>query len=220
MNKITGKMRFVGFLMIVLISFCVNGQDAQKAKKLLDEVSAKVKSYDNVSIEFRYTVKNLQQNISQDSKGNVTISGEKYISNFLGSTEMFDGKKKYTIIPEDEEITIETYDPKKENVFSPASMLTFYSKGYTYSWDKLLLLSGKKVQFIKLKPTSSESNIKEILLGIDNVTKNIYKLIQVSNDGTRSELSIISFKPNQALSENHFIFVESKYANYYINRLD
>jgi len=213
-------MRFVGFLMIVLISFCVNGQDAQKAKKLLDEVSAKVKSYDNVSIEFRYTVKNLQQNISQDSKGNVTISGEKYISNFLGSTEMFDGKKKYTIIPEDEEITIETYDPKKENVFSPASMLTFYSKGYTYSWDKLLLLSGKKVQFIKLKPTSSESNIKEILLGIDNVTKNIYKLIQVSNDGTRSELSIISFKPNQALSENHFIFVESKYANYYINRLD
>ena len=213
-------MRFVGFLMIVLISFCVNGQDAQKAKKLLDEVSAKVKSYDNVSIEFRYTVKNLQQNISQDSKGNVTISGEKYISNFLGSTEMFDGKKKYTIIPEDEEITIETYDPKKENVFSPASMLTFYYKGYTYSWDKLLLLSGKKVQFIKLKPTSSESNLKEILLGIDNVTKNIYKLIQVSNDGTRSELSIISFKPNQALSENHFIFVESKYANYYINRLD
>src|SRR5690554_4779876 len=149
MNKITGKMRFLSFLIIVFISFCANGQDAQKAKKLLDEVSAKVKSYENVSIEFRYTVKNLKEGVSQDSKGNVTIAGEKYISNFLGSTKMFDGKKKYTIIPEDEEITIETYGPKKENAFSPANILTFYSKGYTYSWDKLLLLSGKKIQFIK-----------------------------------------------------------------------
>ncbi len=213
-------MRFLSFIMIFFVSFCVSGQDAQKAKKLLDEVSAKVKSYNNVSIDFRFTVKNLKDNVSQDSRGNVTISGEKYISNFLGTTEMFDGKKKYTIIPEDEEITIETYDPKKENAFSPSKILTFYTKGYKYEWDNLLLLSGKKVQFIKLKPTDTKSDIKEILLGIDNVTKNIYNLIQVSKDGTRSELSIISFKTNQTLSENHFIFVESKYPNYYINKLD
>ena len=213
-------MRFLSFIILLFVSFFVNGQEAQKAKKLLDEVSAKVKSYNNVSIEFRYTVKNLQQKISQDSRGNVTISGEKYISDFLGTTEIFDGKKKYTIIPEDEEITIESYDPKKENAFSPSKMLTFYTKGYKYEWDKLLLLSGKKVQFVKLKPTDTKSDVKEILLGIDNVTKNIYQLIQISKDGTRSELTIISFKPNQALSENHFIFAESKYPNYYINRLD
>ncbi len=213
-------MRFLSVIILTLVSFLASGQDAQKAKKLLDEVAAKVKSYDNVSIEFRYTVKNLKENISQDSKGNLTLSGEKYISNFLGTTEMFDGKNKYTIIPEDEEITIETYDPKKENAFSPAKILTFYTKGYKYEWDKLLLLSGKKIQFIKLKPLDANSDVKEILLGIDNVTKNIYQLIQISKDGTRSELSIISFKPNQTLSENHFIFVESKYSNYYINRLD
>lgn len=213
-------MRLLLSFILVFISIFANGQEAQKAKKLLDEVSAKVKSYDNVSIEFRYTVKNLSQNIAQDSRGTVTIQGEKYISNFLGTTEMFDGKKKYTIIPEDEEITIETYDPKKENAFSPSKMLTFYTKGYTYEWDNLLLLKGKKIQFVKLKPTDSKSEVKEILLGIDNVTKNIFQLIQISKDGTRSELSIISFKPNQSLSENHFIFAESKYPNYYINRLD
>src|SRR5690554_579112 len=220
MNKTTNKMRFLGLAIILLMSIFANGQEAQKAKKLLDEVSAKVKSYENVSIEFRYTVKNLKEGISQDSRGNVTVAGEKYISNFLGTTELYDGKKKYTIIPEDEEITIESYDSKKENAFSPAKMLTFYTKDYTYAWDKLLLLSGKKIQFVKLKPTDPKSDVQEILLGIDNITKNIYKLIQISKDGTRSELSIISFKPNQALSENHFIFVESKYADYYINRLD
>lgn len=202
------------------VSAFAGAQDAQKAKQLLDEVSAKVNSYDNITIEFRYTVRNLKENLSQDSRGNVTVQGEKYISNFLGTTEMFDGKKKYTIIPEDEEITIESHDPTNQNSLSPSKILTFYTQGYTYTWDNLLLISGKKIQFIKLKPTDSKSDLKEILLGIDNITKNIYQLIQISKDGTRSELSIISFKPNQALSKNHFIFVENKYPNYYINRLD
>lgn len=213
-------MRLISTFLLILLSTLAYGQEAQKAKKLLDEVSTKVSSYNNISIEYRYTIKNIKENISQDSRGNVTIKGDKYVSNFLGTTEMFDGAKKYTIIPEDEEITIESYNPKKDNVFSPSKVLTFYTKGYSYSWDKLLLISGKRVQFVKLVPTDPKSETKEILLGIDNLTKNIYQIIQVSKDGTRSELSIISFKTNQALSENHFIFVENKYPNYYINRLD
>lgn len=213
-------MRLINTFLLILLSTLAYGQEAQKAKKLLDEVSTKVSSYNNISIEYRYTIKNIKENISQDSRGNVTIKGDKYVSNFLGTTEMFDGAKKYTIIPEDEEITIESYNPKKDNVFSPSKVLTFYTKGYSYSWDKLLLISGKRVQFVKLVPTDPKSETKEILLGIDNLTKNIYQIIQVSKDGTRSELSIISFKTNQALSENHFIFVENKYPNYYINRLD
>ncbi len=213
-------MKRLTFYILIFTSVFVQAQDAQKAKKFLDEVSEKVKSYTNVSIEFRYTVKNLKENISQYSQGNVTIAGDKYISNFMGTTEIFDGKKKYTIIPEDEEITIESYNPKKENVFTPSKMLTFYTKGYTYSWDKLLLLSGKKVQFVRLKPTDTDSEVKEILLGVDNATKNIYQLIQILKDGTRAELTVISFKPNQTLSENHFTFVESNYPNYYINKID
>jgi len=213
------KLRFLSFIFL-FTTFFTHSQDAQRAKKLLDEVSTKVKSYSNISIDFRYSIKNVKENISQDSRGNVTIQGDKYVSNFLGTTEMFDGTKKYTIIPEDEEITIENYDVKKDNALTPSKMLTFYTKGYTYSWDKLLLLGGKKIQFVKLKPTDPKSNIKEILLGIDNVTKNIYQLIQVDKDGTRSDLTINSFKTNQTLSENQFIFVESKYPNYYINRLD
>ncbi len=213
-------MRLISTFLLILLSTLTYGQEAQKAKKLLDEVSTKVGSYNDISIEYRYTIKNIKENISQDSRGDVTIKGDKYVSNFLGTTEMFDGAKKYTIIPEDEEITIESYNPKKDNVFSPSKVLTFYTKGYSYSWDKLLLISGKKVQFVKLVPTDPKSETKEILLGIDNLTKNIYQIIQVSKDGTRSELSIISFRTNQALSENHFIFVENKYPNYYINRLD
>jgi len=213
-------MKQIIIFILSLLPLFVVSQNDKKAKKLLDDLAIKIKSYNNVAIEFRYVVKNFTKDISQENNGNLTIEKEKYISNFLGTTELFDGKKKYTIIPEDREITIENYDPKKENMFSPSKILTFYTDGYHYQWDNLLYLSGKNVQFVKLKPTDKNSDVKEILIGVDNKTKNLYQIIQIAKDGTRSELSIISFQTNQTLSDNHFTFVEGRYPDYYINRLD
>jgi hypothetical protein len=45
---------------------------------------------------------NAKENINQDSKGNVTMKGNQYVLNFMG-TKIFD-KKTYTIVPEDEEL--------------------------------------------------------------------------------------------------------------------
>ena len=213
-------MRYLTLFILLFTSLFIQAQDAQKARKLLDEVSAKIKSYDNISLEFRYSVTNLQEQFSQDSRGNLTVQGDKYVFNFMGTTEIFDGKKKYTIIPEDEEVSIENFDPKKDKNFTPSKMLTFFNSGYSYAWDKLLVLSGKKVQFIKLKPLDSKDDRKEILLGVDNVTKNIYQLIETRKDGARTELTVTSLKTNQPISKNHFTFAESKYPNYYINWID
>jgi hypothetical protein len=67
---------------------------------------------------------------------------------------------------------------------------------------------------------SSKDQRKEILLGIDTQTKNIYNLIEIGKKGTKTTLTVNSFKTNQPLSKNQFIFVESKYPKYYINKLD
>jgi len=214
------KMKQIIILFLLMFPLFVVSQNDKKAKELLDNFSTKIKSYDNVWVEFRYTVKNFTKDISQDNNGTLTIEKEKYISNFLGTTEIFDGKKKYTIIPEDREITIENYDSEKENMFSPSKIITFYTEGYHYKWDNLLYLSGKTIQFVKLKPIDKNSDIKEILIGVDNKTKNLHQIIQINKDGTRSELSVISFQTNKTLSNNHFTFVENNYPNYYINRLD
>ena len=87
------KLVFLFALFIKVTSF---SQDAAKAKALLNEVSAKVKSYKNISIEFKYVLKNVSENINQETRGNVVIEGEKYLLNILGVTRIFDGKKLYT----------------------------------------------------------------------------------------------------------------------------
>nr|WP_325203337.1 outer membrane lipoprotein carrier protein LolA [Flavobacterium sp.] len=200
--------------------FPVTAQNSQKAKDLLDDVTAKVKSYDNIVINFSYSVQNLKQNVDQESKGNVTMKGNQYVLNFMGVTKIFDGKKNYTIVPEDQEITISKHDDNDPNTLTPAKMLTFFNSGFKYSWDILQNIKGRQIQYVKLVPTNPKDNRKEILLGIDAQTKNIYNLIEMNKNGSKTTIVVNSFKTNQPISKNHFTFTQSKYPNYYINNLD
>jgi outer membrane lipoprotein-sorting protein len=217
-TKNLGK-RFLLIASLLLFSFSIQAQD-KKAKDLLDQVTAKVKSYNNIAIDFKYSLNNAKENINQDSKGNVTMKGNQYVLNFMGVTKIFDGKKTYTIVPEDEEITISTVNEKDDNAITPSKMLTFFNSGYKYSMDILQNVKGRKIQYIKLVPINSKDQRKEVLLGIDVQTKHIYNLIEMGKKGTKTTLTVNSFKTNQPLSKNQFTFAGSKYPNYYINKLD
>ena len=211
--------KFLLIASLLLFSFSIQAQD-KKAKDLLDQVTAKVKSYNNIAIDFKYSLNNSRENINQDSKGNVTMKGNQYVLNFMGVTKIFDGKKTYTIVPEDEEITISTVNEKDDNAITPSKMLTFFNTGYKYNMDILQNVKGRKIQYIKLVPLNSRDQRKEVLLGIDVQTKHIYNLIEVGKNGTKTTLTVNSFKTNQPLSKNQFTFAGSKYPNYYINKLD
>lgn len=208
------------FLVLLVITCNAYAQNDAKAKKLLDDVTTKVKSYKNISIDFKYALNNAKENINQESKGDVILQGELYKLNIMGITKIFDGIKNYSISPEDEEITISKYDDSDENAITPSKMLTFFNSGYRYDWNIQQNIKGRKIQYIKLTPISSKDQRKEILLGIDVQTKHIYNLIEVGKNGTRTTLTINSFKVDQPISKNHFVFDKSKYPNYYINTLN
>lgn len=210
------------FVLCAIISFHHNAtaQNTEKAKALLEEVSSKAKSYDNMAIKFNYTLEDNSRNIRQKTKGTVESAGEKYKLELLGTTRIFDGKKLYEIIPEDEEINISGYNPDADNEFSPSKMFYFYEQGYSYDWDLTQNTDGRKIQYIKLKPEDKTLGVKEILLGIDTQTKHINKIVQIMDDQNKVIVDITSFKTNQPLSKNLFKFNEEKYKNYYINRLD
>ncbi len=207
-------------IILLVFLFGITAIQAQTAKELLDEVSKKVKSYDNIVIGFKYTLNNPAENVSQETRGDVTLKGNKYLLNLMGTEQMYDGKKLHVIIPEDEEINISSQDEEDDNSITPSKMLTFYEEGYSYKMDIVQDVKGRKIQYVKLTPIDSKSDLKEILLGIDKQTKHIYKMIEKQNNGTNITITVNSFKTNQPLSETLFVFEESKYENYYINRLD
>ena len=215
------RKKLLFFVCAVFMLGAINAQDSLKAKKLLDQVSEKVKSYDNMVIKFNYILDEADSEYRRETKGDVALQGNKYKLDLMGTTRIFDGKKLYDIIPADEEINISDYDPSNDDGISPSQMLTFYEKGYDYEWDITQNVQGRTVQYIKLTPKKgSDDPIKQILLGIDPQTKHIIKLIQIQKDGTKLTIDVKSFKTDQPLSENMFKFNEDKYEGYYINRLD
>lgn len=213
------KMKKIIVLLVLMVSSFGFAQSSD-AKLLLDEVSEKVKSYDNIFIDFKYVLDNSEENIKQETRGDVVLQGDKYVLNILGTTRIYDGKTLYSISPEDEEVTISNENFEDENTITPSKMLSFYEDGYTYKMDIVQNVKGRKIQYVKLTPISSDSEISQVLLGIDAKTKHIYNLIEVGNNGTKTTLTVNSFKTNQQLSKTLFTFDESKYNDYYINKLD
>jgi outer membrane lipoprotein-sorting protein len=204
---------------ILLGLYQVQAQNPQDAKALLDEVYNKVKAYDNIQVDFKYELNNTEADIHQETRGDVTLLGDKYLFNYLGSQQLYDGEKVYTVVPENEEVTIEDKS-QEDNTITPSDMLTFYRDGHTYDWDILQNVQGRKIQYVKLTPMDSNSEIASILLGIDVETKHIYKLIETGKNGTKTTITVNSFKTNQPLSKTLFTFNEDKYKNqgYYIIR--
>ena len=205
------------FLFILLLSHPLLSQNTEAARKLLDEVSGKISSFKNMKFDFTYVLENRPENIRQETNGSVTISKDLYRINFLGFEQLFDGKMTYTIVPDNEEITIS--DPEEESEFgiNPSEILTIYKKDYAYQWDIKQNVMGTPVQFIKLIPNEEKKELKYLLLGIDMRTKLIYRLIEIGRYDTRTTLTLKNIKTNINLRDDFFLFDKNKYPDYYIN---
>ena len=218
------KLVTLSVIALFLVAFTTVENNPPKEKNagkaLLDKVVSKAKSYKNMVIDFKYAINNIAEKINQENTGKVMLQGNKYHLSFMGVTKLFDGKKIYTIVPEDEEITVSNHDENDANAMSPNKIFTFFKKGFKFAMDIKQPIAGKTIQYVKLTPTSVTDKRKEILIGIDTKTNHIYNLIEVGKNGTRTTLTVSSFKFNQTLAKNQFTFVKAKYPNYYINKAD
>jgi outer membrane lipoprotein-sorting protein len=212
------RKRIVFLLFTSVLSIQLNAQNTEAAQKLLDEVSTKIASFETMTFEFDYVLENRQENIKQETNGSVTVSGDRYKLLFLGAEQLFDGKKTYTVVPENEEITITSIEETEDIGINPSKLLYFYKEGYSFQWDIKQNVMGRTIQFIKLIPAEENKDVDYLLLGIDTVKKTIYRLIQIGSNQTRTTLTISNFVSNVKLNNNFFEFDASLYPDYYINQ--
>ena len=212
-------MKFKNYFLFLFIGsvFTVWTQTPIEAQNLLELASKQMESYENIEFEFSYTLNNRIEQINQESSGKLTIAEDKYKLKFLDAIQLFDGKALYTIVPENEEITITQANDDEDFGINPKELLKFHKKGYDYHWDISQRVKGKNIQFVKLIPTKEDGDIVSLLLGIDTQKNHLYKLIEVGENGTVTTLTINQIKVDGSLSEDFFVFNQDDYPNYYIN---
>jgi hypothetical protein len=158
--------------------------------------------------------------VHQETEGKAYLKGDKYQISFIGNIFIYDGSQSIVIIPEDEEINVSPGNMEEEGTITPSKLLTFYKEGYTYKWDISMQEAGKNIQFIRLVPIDSNSEVATMLLGIDTDNKEIYKMIETGKDGIVTTFTILNFNKNEDLSETLFSFDEAYYESldYIINK--
>ena len=217
-------MKKILILIFGLFSTLSYSQDNSDAELLLNKVSENIKNYDNIYINYAYTLQNIEEDINQTNNGSFVTEDEKWRFEMLGVTRIFDGNKLYSISPDDEEVTISSQDPEDETTITPNKMLYFYEEGYYFEMDESRFVGNgqfrKKIQYVKLIPKDSEAEIKYILLGIDTEFNQIYEVIETGKNETVTTISIVDFEFNLPLDSKLFIFDEEKYQDYYMNILD
>ena len=213
-------MRLIWSLFIsCILSAQLYAQDPSKA--LLDRLSQKVLSHQNIQIAFDYVLDNKDAGVQQKTSGKLILKGKNYRFEMLGAIQIFDGKKVYTIVDDNEEVTVEAPQKSDTAELSPQDLIQFYKQGYTYKWDIEQLVGNRKIQYIKLTPIASKSSLQSILLGIDTKNLEIYKVIQIGKNGTKTTLTVQNWKVNQPLPANALLFDRAYYTmkGYYISEL-
>ena len=206
----------ISIFLIYLNCNSMYSQNDSRAISLLNKVSEKIDSSVSFKISFTYTLENINEGINQNSDGSIIIKEDNYLLDFMGIKQLSDANKIYSIVPENEEIIISNIEDEDNNTIKPSKLLVFYRDGYLILWDKKEIIDDNVIQFVKLIPIDSVSDIDYLLLGVNTTTNDIKKLIEIGKNQTKTILSVMSIEYDILIEDDLFVFNKDNYPTYYI----
>jgi outer membrane lipoprotein carrier protein len=206
------------FTLLMLASVVVvNAQDKNPttndaaAKKILDAVSKKFKTYKSPQASFTYRVENAQGKALSTKKGTVIMKGNKYKVVMDGLEIYSDGKTSWSYDKSANEVTVNTVDASG-NAMTPQKLLTnFYDKDFYYKYNGEKRDAGKAVQEIELTPTDKNKPFHKVYLLVSKATSTISSAKFLEKTGSRYTYSINNLKPNANVKDSDFAFDKSKH---------
>jgi len=210
-------------LYLLLTGLTFNYAFAQKdvqAKKILNQVSAKYRSYDVIKTTFTFTYENPQAN-TKDSQTGTMISkskSNKYRVTIFSPEDKLavdeeiisDGKNQWTYVKKNKEVELSDVDNSSESM-NPAQIFTIYEKGYKYVYNGDAKVDGKLCQVIDLTPEDEKKPFFKIRLSIDKAKKQIFSAMIFDKNGSKYNYTIRTFTPNVKVPESTFTFDKKNY---------
>ena len=119
------------------------GASDPEAKKILDGVSNKFKTYKTVQAKFSLKIENSAGKNLGVKTGNVYMKGSKYRITVTGQDIFSDGSNVWTYDKESNEVTISKLDPSA-NSLTPQKLFTnFYDKDFLYKLNGVVKMRKK-----------------------------------------------------------------------------
>lgn len=187
------------------------GQNDPAAKKVLDQVSAKMKSYKNIQADFMLQIENAAGKLEGSKKGTVYVKGQQYHISITGQEIFCDGKNSWTYDKSTNEVTINKVDPTVKTITPERFFTNFYDKDFLYKLNGDVKQGGKSLQEIELTPVDKTKNFYKVYLYVDKKTKTIYSLKSLEKNGSKDIITVNKLSGNTAINEDLFVFNKAKY---------
>lgn len=161
-------------IILTTLSPSIFAQD-YNAKLILDRLSEKTKSYDNIKIDFKFTLENQSQKIKESQEGTLILAKEKFKIIMNDQIIINNGETQWIYLADVNEVQIIEHDPD-DQMMSPNKIFTIYEEGYKYKYignekkrkeliHNIDLFPEESLEFIKINIT-----IKDVKNELERIT--------------------------------------------------
>ena len=209
------KQFIVGiFLLTAAVSFGQPkgmGKNDSDAKKTLDAISAKFRSYKSVTAKFTLKIENAAGKVQGSKSGVVSMKGQKYKLIITGQEIYSDGSNTWTYDKSSNEVQINKVD-NSTNTITPQKMFTnFYDKDFLYKSNGMVKVAGKSLEEIELTPIDKTKTFFKVLVDVDKATKVVKQTKIFEKNGNRYTYSVSDLNTTGTLPDAMFVFDTKKY---------
>ena len=197
----TKKITIIALLAIGFLTAKAQDQDP-KAKKILDELSAKTKAYSTIKAEFSWIIEKKDKTKDTQS-GKIQTKGAKYKLEIPGHEIYCDGKTVWDYIKDANEVQIKDMEVGGDDVVNPSTIFTIYEKGFKYKF----VSEDATTQIIELYPMNPDKKkFFTIKLFIDRTKKQITSVKMMMKDGSTQTYTIKTFTGDAVIPDTDFTF--------------
>jgi outer membrane lipoprotein carrier protein len=183
------------------------GNSDPNAKKILDAVSAKFKSFKSVQSKFILKIENSTGKVLGSKAGMVYMKGTKYRINVTGQDIFCDGSNVWTVDKAAKEVTISKLDPSN-NTITPQKLFTnFYDKDFLYKLNS----DAKGIQEIELTPIDKSKLFHKVIVYINKATQTISSTKVFEKAGNRYTYTVSGMNTTTSITDATFIFDQKNY---------
>jgi outer membrane lipoprotein-sorting protein len=182
-----------------------------EAKKVLDAVSAKFKTFKTAKATFTYKVENAAGKVLSTKPGVVFMKGIKYRVSIIGQEIFCDGINVWTYDKAANDVTITKFDGESTTLTPQKLFTNFYDQDFLYKLNGEKKQGTKTIIEIEMTPTDKTKPYHKVYVYVEKKAMTLSGTKVMEKSGSRYSYIVTSLTPNSAITDSQFVFDTKKY---------
>jgi len=191
----------------------IGAQNNAQAEKIITDLLTEAKT-NAIKTNFRL-ITNDKSN-SQSASGTFTLKGSRFVLEMEALKAWFDGKTQWSYVAQSNEVSITEPTEKELAETNPMAILSGFKSKCSI---KFSTLKSATDYCIDMTPKLKDKNISKIEVQVNKSTGNLTSIKLDNKNGSSTTLKLTNFQKGVKVSDNTFVFNQSRYKGVVVNDL-